>query len=259
MSFKINQKLKFSYFCNVFIISSIFFAGLFLLPETAYLAGIDSIDIINLTNQERLNNNLEKLDFNPKLKKAAYAKAKFLLNNQIFTHNTSEKKFSDWIKNVDYEYSFVGENLAINFTENEEVVRAWMESKGHRENILSEDYTEIGVSVLEGEYDGHSTYLIVQIFGTPRNEKKVLQANSSPFLASSTTITNVDNNINIDNFNPTTITFTQDNKATTQDLLTILMSIIIASLLSYLYTLILSYIIKKFKKDSFGKDLSHHH
>ncbi len=146
----------------------------------------------------------------------------------------------------------MGENLAINFVGSEEVIKAWMESEGHKENILSGDYKEIGVSILEGNYEGHTTYLVVQMFGTKRGEKEVLQASSSSFLASNTIITSADNNIGLNDFKSIAIlSLIKNNKPITLSFLIILLSILITSL----YILIYSHL----KEDSFGPSLSHHH
>jgi len=62
----------------------------------------------------------------------------------------------------------VGENLALgDFGSDQGVVIAWMNSPGHRANILNAHYKEIGVAVGKGMYDGNETWLAVQSFGTP--------------------------------------------------------------------------------------------
>jgi hypothetical protein len=61
-----------------------------------------------------------------------------------------------------------GENLILGNFENEaELVQDWMNSPGHRANILNAGYTEIGVSVIKGEYKGESVWIAVQEFGLP--------------------------------------------------------------------------------------------
>jgi len=54
-----------------------------------------------------------------------------------------------------------------NFKDDENLVNAWMESEGHRENILSTKYQEIGVAVKKGSFEGRETWLAVQHFGLP--------------------------------------------------------------------------------------------
>lgn len=72
---------------------------------------------------------------------------------------------------VGYEYLAIGENLALgNFLGDEGVVTAWMNSPGHRTNILSTHYTQIGVAVRKGVFEGEDTWIAVQIFGRPASD-----------------------------------------------------------------------------------------
>jgi len=118
--------------------------------------------ILKLVNNEREKVGLTPLSINSKLQESAEAKAKYLLDNNLFDHNTKDKNFSLWIKEAGYKYSIIGENLATDFYSDEEVVNAWIKSSGHKENILN-NYTETGISVQEK----NGKILIVQIFGRP--------------------------------------------------------------------------------------------
>ena len=74
----------------------------------------------------------------------------------------------DLAKQVSYAYVIVGENLALgDFGSDEKLVDAWMNSPGHRANILNRYYQEIGVAVGKGIYEGRETWLAVQSFGMP--------------------------------------------------------------------------------------------
>ena len=71
-------------------------------------------------------------------------------------------------KRFGYEYVVVGENLALgNFGGDQDVVEAWMNSPGHRANILNPKYQEIGIAVGQGKFEGHNTWIAVQSFGLP--------------------------------------------------------------------------------------------
>ena len=72
-----------------------------------------------------------------------------------------------WFQMVGYNYAAAGENLAVNFTDSQDVVRAWMNSEGHRKNILNQKFTEVGIGMATGEYQGRATTFIVQLFGRP--------------------------------------------------------------------------------------------
>jgi hypothetical protein len=72
-----------------------------------------------------------------------------------------------WFDEAGYVYTHAGENLAIHFTDSNEVVDAWMNSPKHRENIVNGVYTEIGVGTAKGKFEGYDTVYVVQLFGTP--------------------------------------------------------------------------------------------
>lgn len=161
--FSLGKIYYFKYLGSLFII----LIGIFLCPKTAYLSTITSENIIEFTNQERVKNNLNILTFNSALEQAAKAKAQAILESEQFQHNIGERKFSDWIKEAGYKYSYVGENLAIDFVTSEGVINAWLNSPAHKKNILNSYYDEIGVAIDEGMFDGQNTIIVVQIFGTP--------------------------------------------------------------------------------------------
>jgi Cysteine-rich secretory protein family len=116
--------------------------------------------IFELVNEERIENDITPLILNNKLTQAAINKAKDLAKNNYFNHDSNEgKKFSTWIKETGYEYSFIGENLAKDFSNNESIIKAWLKSPGHRENILNDNFTETGIAVYND--------IVVQIFGRP--------------------------------------------------------------------------------------------
>jgi uncharacterized protein YkwD len=127
-------------------------------------------NIIILTNKNRKENgNLNDLKENQKLNLSAEKKLQDMFINQYFEH-ISPKGLGvvDLSKSVSYEYILIGENLALGDFKNEEaLLDAWMKSKGHRANILNKNYTEIGVAVGKGNFDGKSVWMAVQHFGTP--------------------------------------------------------------------------------------------
>lgn len=136
---------------------------------------ISSQELVTITNQHREDIGLNPLNINARLTQAAFNKARDLLAGQYFSHTSPNgHKFSDWIKDVDYKYFYVGENLAIDFDNNKDVFAAWLASPAHKENIEKTQYQEIGVAALEGKYKNHSTIVVVQLFGT-----RILPANES--------------------------------------------------------------------------------
>ena len=120
------------------------------------------------TNKERAQRGLGPLTLNQQLSEAAVDKASDMFARDYWNHYspTGTSPWYFFTKN-DYHYLYAGENLAKDFTDSSEVVRAWMQSTKHRDNILNSEYTEIGFAVEEGILQGKPTVLVVQLLATP--------------------------------------------------------------------------------------------
>ncbi len=139
-----------------------------LLPKTAELSTITAARIVQLTNAERVEAGLEPLTVNDKLTSAAQQKGEHMLQEDYFSHiSPSGITPWFWMNKVGYTYKVAGENLAIDFTEAEDVVQAWMNSPTHKENMLLSSYTETGVAVVTGEFQGGTSTIVVHMFGLP--------------------------------------------------------------------------------------------
>ncbi len=125
--------------------------------------------IIEWTNKQREKYGLAPLKENPLLDETALAKVEDMFENQYFAHESpSGEGVSNLAKKFGYDFLLIGENLAMgNFSSDEDLVLAWMESPGHRENILNEKYQEIGVAVKKGIFEGKEVWIAVQHFGLP--------------------------------------------------------------------------------------------
>ena len=125
--------------------------------------------IVDLTNNERDAESLAPLKRSTLLDVAAKLKADDMAKNEYFSHY-SPTGVSPWywFDQASYDYLNAGENLAVHFTESDEVVEAWMKSPSHRANIMSGQYADIGVGTAKGEYKGSPTIFVVQLFGSPR-------------------------------------------------------------------------------------------
>lgn len=133
----------------------------------------DKDEIIYQTNLQRQNNgDLPPLTENKKLNEAALAKAQDMFAKQYFEHvSPSGVGPGELAQNNGYEYILVGENLILgNFSSEEEIVQKWMDSPGHRANILNKRYTEIGVAIIKGVFEGSKVWIGVQEFGLPMSE-----------------------------------------------------------------------------------------
>ncbi|MGG3913757.1 CAP domain-containing protein [Rossellomorea vietnamensis] len=110
--------------------------------------------VVELTNQERAKQGLPALKVDAELSKVAREKSRDMQANNYFSHTspTYGSPF-DMMKQFGIEYSSAGENIAMGQQTPEEVVQAWMNSEGHRKNIMSSNYTHIGVGYVEnGNY-----------------------------------------------------------------------------------------------------------
>lgn len=124
--------------------------------------------VIELTNDERQDNNASPLRRSAVLDAAASMKAQHMAEKGYFAHFAPDGTSPwYWFDQAGYTYAHAGENLAIHFTDSDEVVEAWMNSPTHRANIVDGKFTEIGVGTAKGRYDGHRTVYVVQLFGTP--------------------------------------------------------------------------------------------
>jgi hypothetical protein len=136
--------------------------------KTNFLASVLPGVLTNLTNAQRAENNAPPLTESALLAQAAEMKAKDMAERGYFAHTSPDGKTPwYWLQQVGYKYTYAGENLAVNFFESDDVARAWMNSPTHRANIVKENYTEIGIGVAKGVYEGRNTVFVAQFFGTP--------------------------------------------------------------------------------------------
>lgn len=110
--------------------------------------------VVELTNEERTSRGLSPLKIDTELSKVAREKSRNMGEEDYFSHNspTYGSPF-DMMKDFGITYKTAGENIARGQQTPEKVVNAWMNSEGHRENILSPNFTHIGVGYVEqGSY-----------------------------------------------------------------------------------------------------------
>lgn len=121
--------------------------------------------VVVLTNQERAANSLQAYNQDAKLTISARGHATDMAANDYFSHTGLDgSSMADRITDAGYIWNAVGENIAAGQTTSTEVVTAWMNSQGHRDNILSSTYCDIGVGYA---FETSSTYYHywVQNFG----------------------------------------------------------------------------------------------
>jgi uncharacterized protein (TIGR03000 family) len=121
-------------------------------------------DILDRTNAERKKKDLPELKPNPKLFAAARKHSEHMARVDKLAHELEGSKPLDRVKEAGYSGSYVGENVAAGQLDAEEVVKGWMNSEHHRENILGPKYTEIGLGVAKA---ANGTIYFTQVFGKP--------------------------------------------------------------------------------------------
>lgn len=159
----------------VAIFNMAFFLNSFLTRHPDLLSTVITGVLIDITNSNRLAQNLNTLKENPTLAYAAQLKANDMAEKGYFAHNSPDGKSPwYWFNEGGYQFLYAGENLAVNFSESEDVVRAWMNSEGHRANILNDKFTEIGIAMAPGVYNGRDTIFVVQLFAQPAPQALVV-------------------------------------------------------------------------------------
>lgn len=122
-------------------------------------------EVARLVNVERAKNGLQPLTLNWQLSRVARYKSEDMRDKGYFSHNspTYGSPF-DMMKSFNIAYSSAGENIAAGQTTAQAVMESWMNSPGHRQNILSANYTQIGVGYCTG---GSYRYYWTQQFIRP--------------------------------------------------------------------------------------------
>jgi len=153
---------------SIIVFVFIFSLAQYLVIKEVNLASIISSVLVDFTNHDRQENNVPTMTMSSVLTKAAQMKADDMAAKGYFAH-TSPDGLSPWywFQKAGYDFSYAGENLAINFSDAGDVEKAWMNSQTHRENILNPHFTEIGIAIAKGVYNGKETIFVVQMFGRP--------------------------------------------------------------------------------------------
>ena len=132
--------------------------------ESEVVAG----ELLADTNKERAAAGRAPLQLNSQLSNAAYLKAQDMLTHQYWDH-TSPGGVAPWkwLGDVGYNYAYAGENLARNFQTSDAVVRAWMSSASHRDNVLKPEYKDVGFATVDGIMNGRAVSLVVALYAAP--------------------------------------------------------------------------------------------
>lgn len=142
-------------------------------PADATETAITPANVIQQMNAYRAAEGLPMLREDARLAKAAADRMRHMEELAYWSHNAPDGMSPFvWLAARDYVHAFAGENLATGFETAPVLVESWMESKGHRDNILSPNYEDVGVAIIDGSTrgpaDGKS---IVVLFGSTRPEQ----------------------------------------------------------------------------------------
>lgn len=142
--------------------------------------------VVEMTNAYRRENKLGQVRINPKLNAAARKYAALLAKTREFSHTAGGTNAGDRIKAAGYDFCSYGENLAMaadsrGFASRPlaaSAVTGWINSPGHRANMVAPNVTEIGVGVALVPYQ-YPKYVTVQLFGQPRSDAVEFQVSNT--------------------------------------------------------------------------------
>jgi len=156
------------------------FQSFVLSHSTTQLGAVLPAVVVALTNQERASDQLSTLTTNNQLTEAAKQVAQDMASRGYFAHESPDGKSPwYWLRKAGYAYQYAGQNLAVNFDDSSQLLTAWMNSPEHKENILGVDYTEIGVGMATGTYNGKEAVYVVQFFASPLKHAAVVAKKTS--------------------------------------------------------------------------------
>ncbi len=108
-------------------------------------------EVVNIVNNERRRAGLSPLRIHSRLNAAAQAHSNDMARNNFFSHTGSDSSsFGDRMRRFGYNFSRGGENIAAGQSSPQQVMESWMNSPGHRRNILNGNFSDIGVGFTRG-------------------------------------------------------------------------------------------------------------
>ena len=115
---------------------------------------ITAANVAALMNEYRVGAGLPPLRVDPSLTRAAEARMNEMAEGEWWSHESPEGTSPFVHIPIDYDFAFAAENLAAGFETASLLVASWMESPGHRSNILGANYADCGIAILEGSTKG---------------------------------------------------------------------------------------------------------
>ena len=154
------------------------FLAVAFIASTAGATEITRESVVAEMNARRLRIGLSPLREEARLTEAAEDRMRDMEEQGYWGHTSPDGRSPfEWLRPRGYQFAYAGENLAAGFETAEILVDGWMESKGHRENILSPLYSECGVAIIEGATTGKQTgRSIVVMFARPQTAQQTSRA-----------------------------------------------------------------------------------
>ena len=133
----------------------------------AFASDITPKAVLAAMNDYRAKQGLAPLHEDARLDSAATDRMHDMEDLGYWSHESPDGRSPFlWLKPRGYSYRFAGENLAAGFETCELLVSSWMESEGHRANILSKDYDDCGIAIIDGSTKGRAAgKSVVVMFG----------------------------------------------------------------------------------------------
>jgi uncharacterized protein YkwD len=109
--------------------------------------------IFDITNIMRIRQKVKPLQWDDETAEVAYGHSKDMFDSDTFSHTSKQfGELSDRLEAANVTYQAAGENIAANYIDAPAVMEGWLNSKGHRESLLNNEYTHIGVGVYHKHY-----------------------------------------------------------------------------------------------------------
>lgn len=134
----------------------------------AYATNVSATGLFVLSNQQRAAYGKPAMSLNEQLNDAAQLKADHMVANNYWSHIAPDGTSPWWFfRRVGYTYTSAGENLAYGFADSAGVVQGWMDSPGHRDNLLG-DYNHVGFGYTNApNFQGGESTVVVAMYGKP--------------------------------------------------------------------------------------------
>ena len=139
-------------------------------PQPLAAKDVDITQLFSLTNKDRAASNIAPLALDGKLSQSAQDKCNDMVVKNYYAHNSpSGVQWIDTIKKYYPYFNLASENLNVVLSDpsSSTVEASWMNSPGHKANILDARFTEVGFATCQGEYQGKPVIFVVEHFMQP--------------------------------------------------------------------------------------------